>query len=164
MEGPPVDLASPESEPDLAILLTGATRVVADRLGAAVEAAGVSDMRTPYGFVVRALADGGCTLTELAAMLDVTKQTAIKLVDEMEGRGFLVREPDPRDRRAKLLVLTPKAERVREAALAASVALERELVGAVGESEVRAARVALLALLELHGGLEQALAGRSRAF
>ena len=35
------------TEPDLAILLAGASRVVADRLGAAVQAAGIDDMRTP---------------------------------------------------------------------------------------------------------------------
>lgn len=150
-------------EPDLAILLTGAARVVADRLGAAVEAAGIDDMRTPYGFVIRALADRDRTLTELAELLSVTKQAAIKVVDEMEQRGFLTRRPDPGDRRVKLLSLTVKGRRVRAAALAASRALEQELAEDVGRAGTAAARRALLALLERHGGLEHARAGRSRA-
>jgi DNA-binding MarR family transcriptional regulator len=150
-------------EPDLAILLTGAARVVADRLGAAVEAAGIDDMRTPYGFVIRALADRDRTLTELAELLSVTKQAAIKVVDEMEQRGFLTRRPDPGDRRVKLLSLTDKGRRVRAAALAASRALEQELAEDVGRAGTAAARRALLALLERHGGLEHARAGRSRA-
>jgi DNA-binding MarR family transcriptional regulator len=150
-------------EPDLAILVTGAARVVADRLGAAVEAAGVSGMRTPYGFVIRALADRDRTLTEVAALLAVSKQAAIKVIDEMEERGFLERHADPADRRAKLLRLTAKGRRVRAAALAESHTLERELRRTMGAAPVDATRAALLGLLAQHGALEQAHAGRSRA-
>ena len=85
--------------PDLAILVTGAARVVADRLGAAVERAGIEDMRSSYGFLIRALAAGDRTLTELAQLLGVSKQAAIKVVDEMERRGYLERCTDPADRR-----------------------------------------------------------------
>jgi DNA-binding MarR family transcriptional regulator len=150
-------------QPDLAILVTGVARVVADRLGSAVERAGIDDMRTPYGFVIRALADRDRTLTDVAALLAVSKQAAIKVIDEMEERGFLERHPDPTDRRAKVLRLTAKGRRVREAALAESHALERELRRALGADQVDATRAVLLELLERHGALEQAHAGRSRA-
>jgi len=150
-------------EPDLAILLTGAARVIADRLGAAVADAGIADMRTPYGFVIRALADRDRTLTELAELLAVSKQAAIKVVDEMEARGFLGRHPDPHDRRVKVLRLTAKGQRVRTAALAASHTIEQELREDLGGPAVDASRRTLLALLERHGGLEHARAGRSRA-
>jgi len=151
------------ADPDLAILLVGASRVVADRLGAAVKAAGIEDMRTPYGFVVRALAERPRTLTELAEVLDVSKQAAIKVVDEMERRGFLRREPDPQDRRAKLLRLTERGLAVREAALAESGRMEAELREVAGEADVDALRRAVLALLERHEGLERAGAGAARA-
>ena len=39
-------------DPDFAILVVGAARVVADRLGASVQRAGVEDMRAPFGFVI----------------------------------------------------------------------------------------------------------------
>ena len=42
--------------PDFALLVVGASRPVAERLNAAVAAAGIGDMRSPYGFVIRALA------------------------------------------------------------------------------------------------------------
>ena len=96
-------------------MLTGAARVVADRLGAAVRAAGIADMRAPFGFVIRALAERDRTLTELAALLDVSKQAAIKVVDEMEARASSRREPDPADRRRKVLTLTEKGRAVRAA-------------------------------------------------
>jgi DNA-binding MarR family transcriptional regulator len=149
--------------PDLAILLTGAARVVADRLGAAVERAGIEDMRSSYGFVIRALAAGDRTLTDLAGLLGVSKQAAIKVVDEMERRGYLDRCTDPADRRVKLLRLTPKAVQVRRAALRASRQLERELRRELGDDDVAALRRTLLRLLERHGALTDASAGRSRA-
>jgi DNA-binding MarR family transcriptional regulator len=150
------------SNPDLAIILVSAARVVADRLGTAVEGAGVDDMRAPFGFVIRALAARDRTLTEVAALLGVTKQAAIKVVDEMEARGYVERRADPRDRRVKRLGLTPKAARVRRAALTASRRMERELRQDVGAAEVAAMRRALLRLLERHGALAEVAAGRAR--
>src|SRR4051812_50193959 len=87
--------------PDFALLVVGASRPVAERLNAAVAAAGIDDMRSPYGFVIRALAREPPGQTELAEYLGETKQAAIKGGDEMETRGFLVREPHPRDRRGE---------------------------------------------------------------
>ena len=150
------------TEPDLAILLAGASRVVADRLGAAVQAAGIDDMRTPYGFVIRALAERARTLTELAEVLDVSKQAAIKVVDEMERRGFVERLPHPGDRRAKVIAPTERGRHVRATALAASRRMERDLRRAAGDGDVDALRRALSAFLDQHGGLDEAVAGRAR--
>jgi DNA-binding MarR family transcriptional regulator len=150
-------------EPDLAILLTGAARVVADRLGDAVSRAGIDDMRPSFGFVIRTLAERDRTLTELSELLGVTKQAAIKVVDEMEGRGYVERRPEPTDRRAKVIRLTDKARRVRRTALRASNRLEAELVQDLDAADVAAMRRVLLRLLERHGVLDSALAGRSRA-
>ena len=152
-----------DNNADLAILIVGAARVVADRLNGAVEGAGIEDMRTPFGFVIRALADRDRTLTELADLLGVSKQAAIKVVDEMEARGFLERHPDPDDRRVKVLRLTDKGRTVRRTALAASRGLERELRQEIGDPAVDGLRLGLDALLAGHGALEDALAGRSRA-
>jgi DNA-binding MarR family transcriptional regulator len=156
-------MANQNVEPDLAILLTGAARVVADRLGDAVSRAGIDDMRTSFGFVIRALTEQDRTLTELSEMLGVTKQAAIKVVDEMEERGYVKRRPDGSDRRAKAIRLTDKARRVRRTAVRASNRLEAELVQDLDEGDVAALRRVLLRLLERHGVLETALAGRSRA-
>jgi DNA-binding MarR family transcriptional regulator len=152
-----------EIESDLAILLAGATRVVADRLGEAVEQAGIDDMRAPFGYVIRALAEKDRTLTDLASLLDVSKQAAIKVVDQMEARGFTVRETDPDDRRQKVLRLTEKGQTVRRAALAASRRMERELRADVGDADADALLRTLHAFLNRHGVLADAAAGRARA-
>ena len=127
------------------MLVVGATRYVAERLDAAVAAAGIEGMRAPFGFVIRALHGSPLTLTELAERLGVTKQAAIKVVDEMEARGFLTRVPHPADRRAKVLTLTAKGERVRAAALRESTTMEHELRAATGDADVDAFRRVLAA-------------------
>jgi len=43
---------------------------------------------------------------DLAAHLGITKQAAAQLVEHLVERGYLTRGADPRDGRAKLLVLT----------------------------------------------------------
>jgi DNA-binding MarR family transcriptional regulator len=149
--------------PDFAILVMGVARTISDRLNHAVAVAGIEDMRAPYGFVIRALATRDRTLTELAQLLDVTKQAAIKIVDEMDARGYVERTADPGDGRAKRLRLTPKAERVRQIALSTSGEMEAELRHHVGAENAKAMREALIAFLEANGTAADAMAGRSRA-
>ena len=143
------------------MLVVGATRYVAERLGAAVAAAGIDDMRMPYGFVIRALYGSPMTLTELASLLGVTKQAAIKVVDEMQTRGLVTREPHAGDRRAKVLALTPRGLAVRRAARAESERMEAELRRELGD-DVDAFRRVLLRFLERHGGAEDAARARAR--
>src|SRR4051812_36202371 len=49
----------------------------------------------------------GSRLTELARGANMTPQAMGEIVDELEELGYVVRRPDPTDRRAKLIVLTP---------------------------------------------------------
>jgi DNA-binding MarR family transcriptional regulator len=149
-------------EPDLAILVVAATRAVADRLQEAVTRAGYPETRPPFGFVIRALAEAGLTLTELAERLGVTKQAAIKVVDEMEAYGFVERRPDPGDRRSKILSLTERGRGVRRAALATSHRIEDELRRDQGNADVDAARRVLMRFVESSGGLDEVHAGRAR--
>jgi DNA-binding MarR family transcriptional regulator len=137
---------------DFAVLVVGASRPVADRLNAAVAAAGIEGMRTPYGFVIRALYESPLTLTALADRLGVTKQAAIKVVDEMEARGFVERRPVAGDRRAKALALTSRGAAVRRAALAESERMEAELRGELGDGDVDAFRRVVVRFLERHAG------------
>ncbi|WP_221030086.1 MarR family winged helix-turn-helix transcriptional regulator [Actomonas aquatica] len=47
---------------------------------------------------------------ELAEMAGVTRATMTGLIDTLEKDGYVRREPDPRDRRAMLVHVTPKGE------------------------------------------------------
>src|SRR6188768_4093686 len=96
--------SSPPDEPDLAILIAAASRVLHDRLLAAMTEAGIT-MRGPWGHVIRALHAEPLPLARLAELLDVTKQAAQQTVDDMEAAGLVERGPDPDDGRRKLVGL-----------------------------------------------------------
>src|SRR3954447_21872515 len=150
-------------DPDFAILLVAANRCLDDRLVAAVRETGSRDMRPAFGFVIRAVAAEEPTVGRLAEPLGGGRQAAGKLSDEMVQRGYLLRAPDPADRRRTRLRLSAKGRRVRERAAAESEAIEAELREAAGDDAVAGLRKALLAFVEREGALDEVRALRSRA-
>lgn len=52
----------------------------------------------------------GCNQSTLADLLDVEPITLARLLDRMEAKGWIRREPDLKDRRARLVFLTEKAK------------------------------------------------------
>ena len=78
-------------------------------------ARGFTDIRPAHGYVFAALSTG-MTTSGLAVALDITKQAAAQLVDTLVERGYLRRQPDPRDGRAQLLVLTERGHACTRAA------------------------------------------------
>jgi DNA-binding MarR family transcriptional regulator len=148
--------------PDLAILLAAAYRTLTERLAAAIEDRGIEGMRPSFGFLIRAVAAEQPTITGLAEMLDVTKQSASALADEAERAGFVERAAVPGDRRSRYLRLTAKGEQVRATALSTSRALEHELQRELGAGGLAAMRDGLLALVTTSGDLDRVMARRAR--
>lgn len=73
------------------------------------EAGHSDDLRPLHGMAFQALKGPGATATELAERLGVTKQAAGQIVDDLERRGYVRREPHPEGGRRKLVVLTRAA-------------------------------------------------------
>lgn len=57
--------------------------------------------------VLRWLTDGALTLSELADAIGSDAPATTVIVNDLEERGLVVREPHPTNRRAKLVSLTP---------------------------------------------------------
>ena len=53
---------------------------------------------------------GACGMSEISERYEISPAAASQLVDKLVHGGFIVREEDPSDRRAKLLNLTEKGE------------------------------------------------------
>jgi DNA-binding MarR family transcriptional regulator len=51
---------------------------------------------------------GACGMSEISERFEVTPAAASQLVDKLVQNGFVAREEDPNDRRAKLLNLTDR--------------------------------------------------------
>ena len=65
----------------------------------------------------------------------VTSGTMTNRVDRLAARGFVVRSPDPRDRRGVLVGLTPGGRRVVDAAFESLVERERALLTELDTTE-----------------------------
>ncbi|MFF0344645.1 MarR family winged helix-turn-helix transcriptional regulator [Kribbella sp. NPDC004875] len=51
-------------------------------------------------------------LSELAARLGIVPRSATSVVDDLESAGLVARQPDPHDRRATLVDLTPDGRQI----------------------------------------------------
>jgi DNA-binding MarR family transcriptional regulator len=94
-----------------------ATELVARRLAAA----GHADLRPALLAVGQHVRQDGSRIPELPDRAHLTKPTVGHAVDELARLGYVERVPDPRDGRAKLVVMTARArdaERVARAAIA----------------------------------------------
>ena len=82
---------------------------------------------------------------DLADFLRLDPSQVVALVDDLQARGLVVREPDPADRRANVVVATPTGRLVYEQAHAAARAAEEQVFGRLTPVE----RDRLAALLRL---------------
>lgn len=90
----------------------------------------------------------GSRLTELANRANITPQAMGELIDELEELGYVTRQPDPTDRRAKLIVLTDEGRAAVEAGRQTIIGLEQritEILGAEGHETLREMLSKLLA-------------------
>src|SRR5262245_48662770 len=136
-------------QPDLGILLALAYQEFVRQMRVDLAALGYDDLGSSDGFVFRALAEQPMTVSALAGRLDITKQGAGQIVDDMERRGYVVRRPHPDDARARLVDLSPRGRGVLDAARAFHRRREAELAGELGP---RAVGVLRTALADLSGG------------
>ena len=72
---------------------------------------------TMWAYVVlTALRDGPARAqAALAAAINADKTRLIPVLDDLQKRGLIEREPDPADRRVRLLGLTPEGRRLQQA-------------------------------------------------
>jgi DNA-binding MarR family transcriptional regulator len=90
----------------------------------------------------------GSRLTDLARAANMSPQAMGELVDELEDLGYVVRRPDPRDRRAKLIVLTPKGHDCIAAGVVTIDGIEKDITATIGERGHRELRRLLTRLLD----------------
>jgi MarR family transcriptional regulator, organic hydroperoxide resistance regulator len=105
-----------------------------------------------WGYVVlTALADQPVrTQAALAQSIGADKSRIIGVLDELQERGLIERQPDPDDRRARLLALTEAGRRLRESVRDAIQRQEEERVlAALPEADRAAFLRALRVLSEL---------------
>ena len=134
------------------VLLREAYLVLNDLVITRLAERGHDVVRAAHGAVFQHLDETGTTVSTLAARAQITKQAMAELVQHLEQHGYVVRVPDPTDRRAKLVQPTDTGRQV--------VAIAQELVPEVegrideilGASRARALRRDLRARPEAVAG------------
>ncbi|MFD7555899.1 MULTISPECIES: MarR family winged helix-turn-helix transcriptional regulator [unclassified Streptomyces] len=122
---------------ELAFLLGLGFQLLLGEFTRRVGEAGYADLRPAHGMAFQALKGPGATASELAERLGVTKQAAGQLVDDLEKRGYVRREPHPEGGRRKLVVLTAAADEHLAVAGRILHELEAELGGTVDLGTLR---------------------------
>lgn len=128
------------------------------QLGAA-NARWFHDTLVPVGLEPRQFAilrfiamDEGQSQQALGDMLQIPPSRMVALIDELEERGLMERRPNPNDRRARALFVTPKGRKTLQAAMEKARAHEAELCSPLDPGE-RDQLIDVLSRLAAHQGL-----------
>jgi DNA-binding MarR family transcriptional regulator len=141
-----------ESGLDLGILMTFAYRTLVDQMIARVDVEEFGELRPMNGFVFVHCYPNGETITTLAHEAGVSKQAMMQVIDAMERRELVDRQPHPTDRRQKLVRLTAKGERAMHAVMCAWNDIEAEWATRIGSERMATLREDLIVFVAMHGG------------
>ncbi len=103
-----------------------------DEIYAGVVAAGYDDVTPAHVGLIRHPTLEGWRPTELARTMQITKQSVNDLLGQLEGLGYLTREPDPADGRGRVVHLTAKGRRLEDTVNLQAGAAERRIAERLG--------------------------------
>ena len=86
-----------------------------------------------YSVLALAASDARPTQRELAEFLRLDPSQVVALVDDLQSRGLVRREPDPSDRRANVVVITDDGRDLFARARISAKAVEQHLHSALGD-------------------------------
>ena len=114
---------------------------------AALHEAGFDDIAPAAANVFRFVPPEGITVSELADLARVRKQTMAQAVNQLERTGYLERRPNARDLRSRLVFLTDRGTSVRPVTHAAAADVEASWARVTSTEELETLRASLLHLL-----------------
>jgi MarR family transcriptional regulator, organic hydroperoxide resistance regulator len=138
--------AFPDDRKDLAAMFAPLTRALIAREEPVLDAYGIS----MWGYIVlTALVEQPVrTQAALAQAIHADKSRIISVLDELQKRGLIHRQPDEADRRVHLLSLTPAGDRLRRSVEAGIRREEEEVLSFLTPADREAFLRSLKALYE----------------
>lgn len=98
----------------LGMLLDWASQFMRLELNRKFTAAGLETTSEQWKVLIMLWFEDGLTQQQLAEKTFKSKVSLVKLVDGLERRGLVNRNPDPNDRRSNRIFLTPKGTNIQE--------------------------------------------------
>jgi DNA-binding MarR family transcriptional regulator len=135
------------ARPLIGLLLRLVYQQYAQSIEAALHEAGFGDIRPAHANVFPFVPPQGITVSGLAELASVRKQTMAEAVEQLERMGYVERRPNPRDRRSRLVFLTPRGASVKPVTHATAARVEERWAELTSPEELEALRASLLRLL-----------------
>lgn len=124
---------APKLDRHLGFLLHDVARLLRKRLEQRMRGLGLT--RAQWSVLAHLARHEGIKQNALAAILEIEPITLARILDRLEGAGFVERRPHPEDRRAWLPHLTEKARPVLEQLFAYGAANREEALAGFSETE-----------------------------
>lgn len=140
------DLAADAANPDLPlVVLLGKTHDAFENdVNARLGASPFADLSLALSRnVLRHIEAEPCRASQVVDRCDVSKQAVSAQVARLERSGYLTVRPDPCDRRAHVLTITPRGKAAQEVIRSLLAQIEAEWVERLGAEAVRALRGSL---------------------
>lgn len=120
---------------DPAFLLARSNALSLSRMHRALSTLGLKPRS--YSLLAIAASDARPTQRELSDFLQLDPSQIVALIDELEQRGLVHRQPDPRDRRAKVVVATDAGRELAEESRKTVVSSDNNWFAQIPEEEDR---------------------------
>ena len=135
------------TRPLIGLLLRLLSQHYSQDIHAALQEAGFGDIRPTHANVFPFVPADGITVSELAELARVRKQTMAQAVDQLERMGYVERRANPRDRRSRLVFRTERGAAVKPVTHATATRVEERWAELSSPEELEALRASLLHLL-----------------
>jgi DNA-binding MarR family transcriptional regulator len=135
------------ARPLIGLLLRLVYQHYAQDMHAALHEAGFGDIRSSHANVFPFVPPEGVTVSGLAELAGVRKQTMAPAVEQLERMGYVERRPNPHDRRSRLVYLTERGASVKPVTHATAARVEERWAELMSPEELEALRATLLRLL-----------------
>ena len=133
--------------PVIGLLLRLVYQQYAQSIDAALREAGFDDIRPGAANVFPFVPPEGITVSRLAELARVRKQSMAQAVDQLEQTGYVERRLNPRDNRSRLVFLTDRGASVPPVTHAAATRVEESWAQLTSAAEFEALRASLVRLL-----------------
>jgi DNA-binding MarR family transcriptional regulator len=141
-------MATFPERPMIGLLLRLLSQHYQQEMEDALVAGGFEDIGPSAANVFPFVSPEGATISELAELAHVRKQTMAQAVEQLERTGYVERRPNPQDRRSQLIYLTALGRSVPEVTHAAAGRVEEHWAALTSPDELEALKASLVHLLE----------------